>query len=381
MLLTDLRLLVCPACGHDLRLGEPATVRDGYVLDGHVDCIECPRMYPVVFGIPRFIADVAGYNPTWNYKWNVLDRGRALNHYILDKRNPAYQLHDIYDRNSHDGAAFASMRGRLALEIGCGVGQYVLKSLFEHQPAKIVALDLTEGVDTLRRVVAQRHATLLSRILFVQASVFSMPFRPGSFDYVYSLGVLHHTGDTRGAIRAAAALVREGGELNIWVYAAPAYHLDTREPGRADLSAWMPLARIVYERLRSRLWYGLFSRMSVTQASRLLQPFASEAWYRLSTTPVLRILPRLVMPPPPHPDRDYRLINLFDGYVNRWAENWVEPELFPVLRDAGIVVKGISAWRLGFWGVKDSAYYVTMHDSPRSAAHGSGRGLPEHHGA
>ena len=95
------------------------------------------------------------------------------------------------------------------VEIGCGVGQYVVKSLQEYSPEKIVAFDLTEVVDTLRRIILERYPQHLARILFVQGSVFSMPFRPASFDYVYSLGVLHHTGDTRAAIRAAAGLLRQ----------------------------------------------------------------------------------------------------------------------------------------------------------------------------
>jgi len=109
------------------------------------------------------------------------------------------------------------MRGRRAVEIVCGAGQYVLKSLIDHAPAKIVAVELTDGIDTLRSIVVSRYPELLDRILFVQASVFSLPFRPHSIDYVCSLGVLHDTGNTERAIRSAAALVKEGGQLNFWI--------------------------------------------------------------------------------------------------------------------------------------------------------------------
>jgi SAM-dependent methyltransferase len=194
-----------------------------------------------------------------------------------------------------------------------------------------------------------------------------MPFQPERFDYVYSLGVLHHTGDTVGAIRAAASLLREGGQLNIWVYAASAYHIDTREPGRGPLSSWTPLLRIAFARLQARAWYRVFARLTPEQADRLLRPFSSDAWYRLTSIPGLGLAARLIMSPPRHPSRDYRHINLFDGYVNQWAENWSESELFPVLRDCDVAVQGISPWRVGFWGVKCRGFYQRMVDDPVSA--------------
>jgi SAM-dependent methyltransferase/uncharacterized protein YbaR (Trm112 family) len=357
MLLGDVVDLACTACAGGLRVRDTRRSENGYLIEGTLGCEACELEAPVRAGIPRFLHGVTGYNESWNYKWATIDRRRALNHAILDRNDPAYALHDLYDRNSDGGRAFAYMRGRRAIEIGCGVGQYVVKSLIEHAPEKIVALDLTEGVDTLRAIVAAKYPHLLEKILFVQASVFAMPFRPASFDYVYSLGVLHHTGRTEHAVRAAAALLKAGGHLNLWIYAAALYHMDTREAGREALSRWAPLLRIGYTRLQARAWYALFSRMTPAQADRALRPFSSDAWYRLARTPVLKVLTRLVMSPPPHPDRDYRHLNLFDGYVNAWAENWSEPELFAILRDCGIAVKGISPWRLGMWGVKQPEFY------------------------
>lgn len=358
MLMTDASDLACISCGAALSIERRDRIEDdAYLIDGLLGCGSCGRTYPVRRGIARFTDSIAGYNRSWNYKWEVLDRGRALNHAILDKADPAYALHDIYDRNSHGGRAFDHMRGRRALEIGCGVGQYVVKSLIEHAPAKIVAMDLTEAIDTLRDVIVRKYPQYLDRVVFVQASVFAMPFRPASFDYVYSLGVLHHTGQTERAIRTAASLVKEGGQLNFWIYAASLFHIDAREPGRRQLSRWPLLLRIAHGRLVSRAWYALFSRLSPRQADRVLGVFSSNAWYGLTRTPLVKLLARLIMSPPPHPSRDYRHINLFDGYVNSWAENWSESELFPILRDTSIAIKGIAEHRVGIWGVKDSLFY------------------------
>jgi ubiquinone/menaquinone biosynthesis C-methylase UbiE len=39
----------------------------------------------------------------------------------------------------------------------------------------------------------------------VQADVLRLPFADGTFDYAYSLGVLHHLGNTETAVRSLVA--------------------------------------------------------------------------------------------------------------------------------------------------------------------------------
>jgi SAM-dependent methyltransferase len=74
-------------------------------------------------------------------------------------------------------------------------------------------MDLSSSVF---RAAAQFRAN--PRLHFVQASVFSAPFRPQQFDFVYSHGVLHHTWNTKEAVRHAAQLVNRGGSLYLWLY-------------------------------------------------------------------------------------------------------------------------------------------------------------------
>ena len=44
----------------------------------------------------------------------------------------------------------------------------------------------------------------------VQADIFKPPFREGAFDHAYSIGVLHHTPDTRRASRRPPPFPRPG---------------------------------------------------------------------------------------------------------------------------------------------------------------------------
>jgi len=57
--------------------------------------------------------------------------------------------------------------------------------------------------------LADRPATVF------QADVFKLPFAPQSFDYIYSMGGLHHTPDCEQALRGQPRLLKPGGRIAI----------------------------------------------------------------------------------------------------------------------------------------------------------------------
>jgi SAM-dependent methyltransferase len=111
------------------------------------------------------------------------------------------------------------LRGKSFLDIGCGSGLHSLAAL-KLGADSVVAIDLDENsVETTRRLLAQfvPQANWKADIV----SIFdASPQTLGTFDIVYSWGVLHHTGDMWRAIERAAALVKPGGSFAIAIYAA-----------------------------------------------------------------------------------------------------------------------------------------------------------------
>jgi SAM-dependent methyltransferase len=101
-------------------------------------------------------------------------------------------------------------RGRTVLDAGCGHGRYL--RAFADLGARVVGLDLGRGPEEAGAPWAE------PAVAVVQGSVLAPPFRPGSFDLVFSDGVIHHTPDARAAYLALARLVRPGGALYVWVY-------------------------------------------------------------------------------------------------------------------------------------------------------------------
>ncbi len=110
-----------------------------------------------------------------------------------------------------------SLAGRRFLDIGCGSGIHTLAAL-RLGATNVVALDIDpDSVATTEQLLA-RHAAG-NRADVRQASIFEIDTRSFSeFDFVYSWGVLHHTGQMHEALRRAAALVRPGGTFAFALY-------------------------------------------------------------------------------------------------------------------------------------------------------------------
>ena len=108
---------------------------------------------------------------------------------------------------------FDQFRGARLLEIGCGMGTDLLQ--FARGGARCVGVDLTP-----RSVEITRHRFALYGVDgdFMLADGERLPFASGSFDVVYSNGVLHHTPDTAGAIREVHRVLRPGGTAKVMLY-------------------------------------------------------------------------------------------------------------------------------------------------------------------
>src|SRR6266850_3565789 len=101
-------------------------------------------------------------------------------------------------------------------EIGCGTGQMCL--YLARADRMVIGADLTRAALLLGAAAARRFG--LDRVRFVETDLRSPGLRAGSFDVVYSSGVLHHTPDPRASFARLAQLVRPGGTIVVGVYNA-----------------------------------------------------------------------------------------------------------------------------------------------------------------
>jgi SAM-dependent methyltransferase len=191
-----LEILACPACQRDLRWAS----QDG--CDGDLSCSGCATRYAVRDGIPRFVPS-ENYADNFGLQWNHFDKTQLDSHTGTDISRRRLEESTGWD--------WSAMKGKLVLDVGCGAGRFAEAAALSG--AHVVGVDFSSAVDA-----ACRNLSSLDNFAGVQASVFALPFKPESFDYVYCLGVLQHTPDPEAAFRALAAQIAPGGGLAVDLY-------------------------------------------------------------------------------------------------------------------------------------------------------------------
>lgn len=110
-------------------------------------------------------------------------------------------------------ARFDEAGGKDVLEIGVGLGADHQR--FAEAGARLCGIDLTQrAVEHSRRRLA--GLGLISDLRVGDAE--HLPFANGSFDMVYSWGVIHHSPDTPAAAREILRVLRPGGRLAVMIY-------------------------------------------------------------------------------------------------------------------------------------------------------------------
>jgi SAM-dependent methyltransferase len=113
---------------------------------------------------------------------------------------------------------FAEMRGKDVLEIGLGYGS--ISQLLAESGCRYRGLDIAPGsVDIVN--LRMRQASLDGEA--VTGNILNAPFEDNSFDYVVTIGCLHHTGDIERSIAECRRVLRPGGTLVMMLYYAYSY--------------------------------------------------------------------------------------------------------------------------------------------------------------
>jgi SAM-dependent methyltransferase len=222
-----LNYLRCPECRTSLSLTTTEEER-GEVKEGSLRCDSGLHAFAIKGFVPRFV-DAERYADSFSRQ--RLYVRKHFRHYEKDRSGDV----QFFPTTGFTREGIAS---GITLEVGCGYGRFL--DVVQRAGGRIIGVDLsTHSIELARDFVGFREGVFL-----VQADLFKLPFEVGSFDHVFSIGVLHHTPDTAEAVRAVAPFVRRGGRMAVWVY----------HPGKKRTANWW---RQWTARLDHRVLYGL----------------------------------------------------------------------------------------------------------------------------
>ena len=259
-------------------------------------CGACGASFPLVGGVARFVGDEA-YSRSFGFQWNRFGRTQ------LDSANGTTRSR--YTFLEKTGWSMDDLRGKSVLDAGCGMGRFA--EVCAGAGAEVHALDLSAAVDAAWHNLKHRP-----NVRLYQADIMKLPFPEASFDFIYSIGVLHHTPDTRAAFLVLPPLLKPGGAIAIWVYSAEL----RKAVGGESL-------RKVTSRLPKR-WLLPFCRFAVPL-------------YYLHRIPRLGIATSRCIPTSMDPDPRWRWLDTFDWYSPRyqWKHTYEEVEAW--FKEAGLV--------------------------------------------
>lgn len=283
-------VLQCPSCrGHlDAREEELA-------------CIGCGKVYPQVKGVVRFV-DEQQYAGSFGFQWQAhartqLDTDESKRSELAFRKRTGFRPEDL--------------AGKLVLDVGCGMGRFADVAI--RWGAHVVGVDLSLAAEVAAQNLAGREATIF------QADVFQLPFAPESFDFIYSIGVLHHTPDCERAFKMLPGLLKPGGRIAIWLY--------------SRYNAWYRMSdfyrkatRRMPPRLLHSLCYGVVPLYGIHQVLRQIPLVGRPASGALA----------YMVPMAFHPDRKWRILDTFDWYSPWYQSKHTYEEVFRWFESCGL---------------------------------------------
>ena len=265
--------LLCPYCQRPL------------AISSELKCEACGAIYPVIDGIPRFVAQehLASFGLQWN-RYEV--------------------AHDDEDRatfQAKTGVSLSDLRGLRVLDAGCGGGRY--SKVAAEAGAIVVGADHSTAVEKASRLCGH-----LDTVKLVQADLKRLPFPRESFDFVFSIGVMHHDRNTREVFDAVSDMVKPGGRMAVWLY-------------------------------RRNTWWQESLNSSLRRSTTRMSVDELEPWCRVGAVfggiPIVKQTLSKLINFSTHPVWENRICDTFDWYAPEFQYHHTTEELCSWFTDAG----------------------------------------------
>ncbi len=208
-----LQLLVDPLLKTPLLLDVSQRGSQGEILEGALRNA-AGQVYPIQRGIPRFLLCTddkqAQTAASFGFKWGQRHTYESASMQAATRK---WLIKRYGFANAGAMETYFQTRRRI-LDAGCGSG---FSAALWMNPAwtgtEWIGVDISAAIDVARERLSSLPGTHL-----VQADLLQLPFGIGSFDTIFSEGVLHHTPSTEIALKSLAPYLVPGGEFLFYVY-------------------------------------------------------------------------------------------------------------------------------------------------------------------
>jgi len=143
------------------------------------------------------------YVDSFSFEWNTHNTTQLDSHQGGDSSEEMFRI--------KTGLTPEQVKGKLVLDAGVGAGRF--SDVLARWGAHVVGVDLSYAVEASYQNFKDLH-----NVVIAQADIGSLPFSDGTFDFIVSIGVLHHTPSTKEYFKKLVPLLKPGGSIAIWVY-------------------------------------------------------------------------------------------------------------------------------------------------------------------
>ncbi len=270
-----LDFIVCPRCKTDFKL-EVFSEEGGRIKEGLLSCPSCEGIYPVTGFIPRIIEGAINAYPdflkrygrhltrnmvsaghlseaeklnqktrkSFGYQWTRVKFSQVIPKFEGDFLNYIYPVQRDF------------FRGKIGVDIGCGFGRHIYYAA--KLGAEMVGIDFSQAIDS-----SYANTRELSNVHLIQADIYNLPLKTDYFDFVYSIGVLHHLPEPEKGFNAILPLIKPDGHVSIWMYSK----------SRPIVNFAIESARLITKRIPHNILYFICIILSFLEWVCLIMPY------------------------------------------------------------------------------------------------------------
>jgi SAM-dependent methyltransferase len=290
-----MKYIVCPDCKKELKLTISKESK-GEIKEGKLSC-NCGKKYAIKNFIPRFV-DTDYYVGNFSFEWKIHKKTQ------LDSANKTDESKRTFIEKT--GIELSKVKDKLVLDVGCGTGRFM--EIVHNCGAEVIGIDLSFAVDT-----AFGNLGLKKKTHVIQADVFNLPFKDVAFDFIYSIGVLHHTPNCEKAFKLLPSLLKKDGQISLWVY------VDYFPGGCKRI---VEFYRKFTPKLPKKLLYAISHYALINYYIRKI-PLIGKCLY-------------LIFPTAYHDNRDWRVLDTYDLYSPQYQTKHRYEHVYFWFEDCGL---------------------------------------------